>query len=365
MDQNAMHHYLPAMRSNTAECESRLKTSSVSLIAHFIGVSEVTRMESPTVAAGGKKWRVEVTFGSDRKSICCAVSNAENYPHPIPLRCRLSVLNQKGKSSLGFGPFKPPAATYTGSSIIRQDNIMCKEILKLNANQLSNPDLGFYVDDKIIVKVDLEFDQTSQTRVIPTLSEWSLAKEFRELLFQPTLSDVSIVVRAPMEASAANHVTIPAHSLMLSVGSPVFREMLHSGMQETSAKTIHLTDFDEGTVRDFLSFLYTGRCSMHDETLSRGFDQTQNLLQFAHKYDVRPLLAECEADLERKWLTTDTVFDVLRLAEAYNVVHLKRTALQFIADNARSLVSRAAFLDTLVKEGNVEVIRAVGGLINS
>eukprot|EP01033_Poteriospumella_lacustris_P022761 gene22761-17167_t len=33
--------------------------------------------------------------------------------------------------------------------------------------------------------------------------------------------------------------------------------MLHSGMQETSAKTIHLTNFDEGTVRDFLTFLYT------------------------------------------------------------------------------------------------------------
>jgi hypothetical protein len=329
---------------------------------HFIGVSEVTRMESPNVAAGGKRWRVEVTFGSDRKSICCAVSNVENYPHPIPLRCRLSVLNQKGKPSLDFGPFKPPAATHTG--IGRQDNVMCKEILKLNADQLLNPDLGFCVDDKIVVKVDLEFDRTSETRVMPTLSEWSLAKEFRELLFQPTLSDVSIVVRTPVEASAVSHVAIPAHSLMLSIGSPVFREMLHSGMQETSAKAIDLTDFDEGTVRDFLSFLYTGRCSMHDETLSRGFDQAQSLMQFAHKYDVRPLLAECEADLERKWLTTDTVLDILRLAEAYNVVHLKTTVLQFIADNARSLVSRAAFLDALVKEGNVEVIRAVGGLIN-
>lgn len=362
-----MHHYLPVMQSNTAECESRLKTSNVSLIAHFIGVSEVSRMESPTIVAGGKKWRVEVTF-YDGKSICCAVSSiVDRYSaKPIPLRCRLSVLNQKGKPSLDFGPFEPPPVTvHTGSGTGCQDIVMmCKEILKFNADQLSNPDLGFYVDEEIIVKVDLEFDQRAQTRVLPTLFEWSLAKEFRELLFQPTLSDVSIVVRTPVEASAVSHVTIPAHSLMLSIGSPVFREMLHSGMQETSAKTIDLTDFDEGTVRDFLSFLYTGRCSMHDETLSRGFDQAQNLLQFAHKYDVRPLLAECEADLERKWLTTDTVLDVLRLAKAYNVVRLKRIALQFIANNARSLVSRAEFLDTLVKEGNFEVIRAVGGLID-
>jgi hypothetical protein len=225
--------------------------------------------------------------------------------------------------------------------------------------------LGVCVDDKIIVKVDLEFDVESTTRILPTLAGCSLAEEFRELLFQPSLSDVSIVVRSQMESSAIENVTIPAHSLMLSVGSSVFREMLHSGMQETSAKTIHLTDFDEDTVRDFLTFLYTGRCSMHDEKSIRGFDQARKLMQFAHQYDVRPLQADCEIDLELHWLTADTVLAVLQLAEDYNAAHLKTAALQFVADNARLLVSHAAFLDMLAKECNVAVIRALGGLIKA
>lgn len=318
-------------------------------------------MESPVLAAGGKDWRVDVTLSKDRKTLFCCVYCTAKPPPTAPLWCHLSILNQKGKPNLEVGTFFQSTGSWNGEY---NNGIVCRETIPLNSNQLSNPDLGVCVDDKIIVKVDLEFDLESKQRM-PTLYGWSLGDEFRNLLFQPTLSDASIVVETPLEASAVNHVTIPAHCLILSMSSPVFREMLHSGMQESAAKTIHITDFDEGTVRNFLTFLYTGRCSMHDDSSSSGLDQARKLLQFAHKYDVRPLLADCETCLELTWLTVDTVLDVLRLAEAYNAARLKMAALQFIADNSRSLMSNAAFLDMVVKECNIEVIRAIGGAIDA
>jgi hypothetical protein len=111
-------------------------------------------MVSPILAAGGKEFRVEAVVANDRKTLRCSVSIISNPSFAKPIKWRISLLNQKGKPNVEFEP--PLGFDYYGTAV-------CNETLSLDPNQLLNPELGVCVDDKIIVKVDLEFHVESTT----------------------------------------------------------------------------------------------------------------------------------------------------------------------------------------------------------
>jgi len=51
---------------------------------------------------------------------------------------------------------------------------------------------------------------------------------------------------------------IPAHSLILEGGSPVFAAMFEHDMTESSSRTVVVEDIEPGVFRQLLHYLYTG-----------------------------------------------------------------------------------------------------------
>jgi speckle-type POZ protein len=91
-----------------------------------------------------------------------------------------------------------------------------------------------------------------------------------------------------LTASRANG-SVEAHKYVLALRSPVFRAMFKTGMKETSAYTIAITDFPDPVVRAFGSFLYEDRCSR-----SVLQEHAAELSAIADKYQVPALTAVCE-----------------------------------------------------------------------
>jgi hypothetical protein len=132
---------------------------------------------------------------------------------------------------------------------------------------------------------------------------------------------------------------IPAHKVILSLHSPVFRAMFKTGMREATSTTILISDFSEPVVREFVQFLYADR-SAKSALQVHGMQ----LLAMADKYQVSSLSAVCVSYLSSH-LTEANVFHALTLADSCGATVLKAKALSYIRDHLQAVSTSGNFTD--------------------
>jgi hypothetical protein len=147
-------------------------------------------------------------------------------------------------------------------------------------------------------------------------------------------------------------VSIPVHKLILSLCSPVLKAMLESGMSESSAGELRITDTYAAVVREFVRFLYTGSCTVRD---------AESLLALAHRYEVFDLQRLCEHSLQAE-LTAENFLHVLSLADLYSSVELRRKVLDYFSRNGAALLKSRTFLVNLSPELCQELLCAAFGV---
>merc|ERR1712066_317957 len=88
----------------------------------------------------------------------------------------------------------------------------------------------------------------------------------------------------------AGDMEFMAHSLVLKSRSPVFRSMLEAPMREAMTHDITIEGFDGVTISQLLRFMNT---DCVDATVLENGTQALQLLQAAHQYQVKQLMAIC------------------------------------------------------------------------
>ena len=141
----------------------------------------------------------------------------------------------------------------------------------------------------------------------------------------------SSTTEPPDALDITQHFTtvIPAHRLILSMRSPVFRTMFANGMAEALTNEVRIQDFDAAAVKEFVGFLYTDQCEVDKHA--------EQLLSMACMYEVPDLKALCENHLSST-LTVDNAVRMQYLSELYSAEHLGVNALRYITDHAKEVV---------------------------
>ena len=101
---------------------------------------------------------------------------------------------------------------------------------------------------------------------------------------------------------------IPAHKLVLSIGSPVFEAMFYGKLAETS-DSIELPDCDYESLLELFRYMYSDEVNLTRSNV-------MGVLYLAKKYMVPSLAAKCMKYLERRVDPTN-VFSILSSAQKY------------------------------------------------
>ena len=137
-------------------------------------------------------------------------------------------------------------------------------------------------------------------------------RERSKFIFNNDLfSDVKFVIgKMDSESSKGKRrkLVIPAHKLVLSIGSPVFEAMFYGTLAETS-DSIELPDCEYDSLLEFFRYMYSDEVNLNGSNVL-------GVLYLAKKYMVRSLADKCTEYLERN-LDPTNVFSILSFAQKY------------------------------------------------
>lgn len=153
---------------------------------------------------------------------------------------------------------------------------------------------------------------------------------------------------------------LTAHRLILAAASEVLAVMFASKMREGETGEVVIDDVDVLTMKQFLTFIYGGKCS---EEFFKERENTEQMISLAHKYDIPQLMKLCTVYLS-SYLNCENASSILDLANLYGNQDLQREAVQFIAKRLKKCREQDDFFENLSPESTQEVLRAVADLQN-
>ena len=184
------------------------------------------------------------------------------------------------------------------------------------------------VESSVDIKVAEENWQTTRA----TIRERS-----KFILDSDLFSDVKFVIgsRANGESeSKRRKQVIPAHKLVLAIGSPVFGAMFYGDLAETR-DSIELPDCDYESLLELFRYMYSDEVNLSGSNV-------MGVLYLAKKYMVPSLVDECMEYLEDN-ADPSNVFSVLPFGEKYEEQRLVSRCWEVIDKQTEELVKSDGF----------------------
>lgn len=379
--------------------ETRVEKSVKSFTATFAGISGYPTTQglstpSPEVDLDSDGvWCVHIYPGGIGVESFLACQLQYLSDRPCRAFYKLSILNQKGWKH----------KTYSSGAVKtfnRSDKLGDASFMK--QAELTNEATGFCVDDTIVVKVDLvifseiehvvktgTYCHSSGIAMTPLSSPArhgvsrsnslvgaagaTLADDLQQAMTDESTADVTLRV---LDASSGELIaSFPAHKFMLSLRSVVFRAMFCSTMSESISGVVDISDLQASVVRAMLQYVYTDHVGFGGDSSSSSSssnacstsvlnDVGEELLAAACKYQIPGLEALCEHHL-MSTLNNDNAVSVMCLAHSYGAKNLKARALQYIARNAKVIMHKEGFFESMDFALCQEVMLQMAGLSHS
>uniref|UniRef100_A0A914QNX4 BTB domain-containing protein n=1 Tax=Panagrolaimus davidi TaxID=227884 RepID=A0A914QNX4_9BILA len=121
----------------------------------------------------------------------------------------------------------------------------------------------------------------------------------------------------------------------LSKISPTFKSML-SDRWHTKNDTISIKDYSFKDFKEFLTFIYSGECSLNNENI---FD----IIDIAEFYGVKIFKNACVEYLSKIPISVENVFEFFELSDKYSLLKLKQSTDAFICKNFGNLLKSESF----------------------
>ena len=161
----------------------------------------------------------------------------------------------------------------------------------------------------------------------------SISERTKHIFNTALLSDVKFIV--PMSNGESESKVIPAHKLVLAIGSPVFYAMFYGQMSDTRV-SIELPDCDYESLLELFRFIYSDEVELTESNV-------MHVLYLAKKYFV-PSLAEKCAEFLRKNLDTSNVFTILPQAQKFEDKDLENRCWKVIEMHTEEAVTSDDFV---------------------
>ncbi|XP_043466009.1 speckle-type POZ protein-like [Leptopilina heterotoma] len=153
-----------------------------------------------------------------------------------------------------------------------------------------------------------------------------LSTGFECFMSKTSLSDVEFHIGGQV---------FPAHKVIMSSKSPVFRQMFAHQLKENINNVVNIVDIESNVFYELLWFMYSGKVRKLNE-------HACSLLIAADKYDVNSLKTICEIYLHKN-LTSENVVKILKLADKLNSFSLRDNCYTFIKCNFKEVVTSEEF----------------------
>ena len=170
------------------------------------------------------------------------------------------------------------------------------------------------------------------------IPECSLVSDLGSLLEQALLCDVTLV-------NVKSKKNFAAHKAILSIRSPVFRQMFQHEMREKATNRVEIDDTEDEVLHEMLTFIYTGKApSIVSMTGTQGL---QDLFCIADKYEICRLREMC-AEAMCKNLSSSNAVNTLLLADKHSSYALREACIEFIAGHASQVMATQEWKDLKV-----------------
>lgn len=127
---------------------------------------------------------------------------------------------------------------------------------------------------------------------------------------------------------------IPAHFNVLSIASPVLRNLLRQSKIKNGIRYIKILGVPYEAAYTFIRFLYS---SCFEEEQMKKF--VLHLLVLSHSFSIPSLKRICVHLLEKGWLTKENVIDVLQLARNCDAPQLSFFCVRMVVKDFKSISS--------------------------
>ena len=193
---------------------------------------------------------------------------------------------------------------------------------------------ALFITAKIAIITDSKVtqEQLRNTAAIDQAIHQTLVDAMSDRKITEAFSDFTIVTR--------NGVRLPCSKIILAARSPVFKAMLEAkDSAEARSDEVVIPEFGAVTLTSFLEFLITDTIRLEVEG-ERGEDEAndlavvQNLYLLGDKYDVKNLVEEAKAWLERE-MTPTSVLGTLKMAHMVSSESLVNICLGYIVRNRK------------------------------
>ena len=172
--------------------------------------------------------------------------------------------------------------------------------------------------------------------------------------------DLSVVMEDARQRDRYTDVTIvtkekefKAHKVVLACQSAFFETCLEERWKKEgdSINRIEMLDVPIDTMDAILMYMYTGKVKDIDHT-------AHDLLPKANEYQLEGLKTKCEEALI-KALTSQTVIDILLMADLHNAQKLRESCMLFIAKNIIDVKKSSAWTEEKLKNTNRDLLMEV------
>lgn len=157
----------------------------------------------------------------------------------------------------------------------------------------------------------------------------------------------SIVIVQSGACHSFSHHKLPFSCMLQVSRSPVFKAMLENEMEESRSGTIKISDVSFDALRAFVNYLYTAEACLDEQ-------MAYDLLVLAEKYQVKHLKSHCEKFLISK-LNWDNSILNYTFAHQHNDKHMIDAALSVIIDNMDKLTKREEYMELVEKDPRLVV----------
>eukprot|EP01031_Cornospumella_fuschlensis_P031725 gene31725-38342_t len=166
-----------------------------------------------------------------------------------------------------------------------------------------------------------------------------------KLFLDPTFSDLTIRTLSNSQTSDIDaelrYVELPAHKVIVSAASDVFKKMLTVDMRESQTNVITIPNFSASIVKEMLRFLYTGGCDEHVL-----HEDAETLLSVAKQYDIPSMVSYLE-DYYANSVTVQNIVQVWQLSQTYECPALETALLKFVREHQQDVLKKRAFRASL------------------
>jgi hypothetical protein len=143
-----------------------------------------------------------------------------------------------------------------------------------------------------------------------------------------------------------------AHKVVLACQSAFFETCLEERWKkEGDGNRIEMLDVPADIMEAILTYMYTGKVTDIDQT-------AHDLLPKANEYQLEGLKIKCEEALI-KALTSQTVIDILLMADMHNAQKLKESCMLFTAKNIVDVKKSSAWKEEKLKNTNKDLLMEV------